>query len=77
MKSTTKIEKPVPTQDKADEIVSEENKTSAEPVTKAKAKPATSDGPYPTQADLDAIKEGRFRNREVKAENNDATYKTR
>lgn len=77
MKSPTKIEKPAPTQAKADEIVSDGIITAAEPAPKVKAKPATSDAPYPTQADLDAIKEGRFRNREVKAENTDASYKTR
>lgn len=38
---------------------------------------ATPDAPYPSQADLDAIRKGTFRTREVKAETGGAKYKTR
>jgi hypothetical protein len=37
------------------------------------------DAPYPTQADLDAMKSGRFKpkNRSVKAKNTEVEYETR
>lgn len=72
-----KVEKPIPSQATADDIREDAAATSAEPAPKAKAKSVNPDAPYPTQADLDAMKEGRFSNREVTADAGGATYKTR
>lgn len=64
---------PVPTQKKADEIREEAATTVAEPAVKpeekpasAKAAPAAPDAPFPTQADLDAMRAGTYNNRELK-----------
>lgn len=68
-----KAAKPVPSQNKVDDI-REEAVAEADVVTTA----ATDDGaPYPSQADLDAIREGKFLGREVKASGAGAKYKTR
>jgi len=74
-----KVEKPVPTQAKADEIREEAvgAEVGAKPTKASKPAEPVADAPYPSQADLDAIKEGRFHNREVKAEDGGANYKTR
>ncbi|RLP22257.1 hypothetical protein [Mesorhizobium sp. YM1C-6-2] len=65
---------PAPSQAKADDIRAEAATTVADPAPKADEKPAkakapaaTSDAPYPSQADLDAMKAGTYRNREMKS----------
>lgn len=64
------------------EAKAEAEKKAAEQAAKpvaTKAQPAPShDAPYPTQADLDAMKEGRFgQGREIKADGKGLDYKTR
>lgn len=60
---------------KADEKVAEE--AAKRSATKAEPSP-THDAPYPTQADLDAMKDGSFRHgREAKADSKGVDYKTR
>lgn len=71
---------------KTGEASAKSGATAEEPAAKAPASAAKaiepkSDNaaPYPTQADLDAMKEGRFHgdNRQVKADSDAAKYKTR
>lgn len=68
---------PEPTQAEADEIRTESEAlttadepaaTEAAPAKKPKAKAPTIETPFPTQADLDAMKAGTYRNREFKTE---------
>jgi hypothetical protein len=64
------VEKPVPTQAKADDIRDEAAVTDAEPATETdptKAKPSAAPTPSPTQAELDAIRAGSYDNREMKS----------
>ena len=68
----------------ADESISNAPAKADEPVVKAKAKPAKADEPaatpHPTQAELDAMKEGRFHSsdRQVTASDSDEiAYRTR
>lgn len=71
-KAPVSPEKPVPSQVQADDIREEAaattTETEAKPTSKAKktAEP-TSEVPYPTQADLDAMKAGTYGNRELKS----------
>lgn len=58
------------------------NEKPAGPARERPAKPAesapTPDAPYPTQADLDAMRDGTFRHgREAKADDKSVGYKTR
>lgn len=50
---------PVPPQEKADEI--REESTPAEPAEKPKKRDETPDQPFPSQADLDAMRAGTFK----------------
>jgi hypothetical protein len=69
-----KAEKPAPSQSKADAV----RETAAPDSAPVKTEVSTADeAPYPSQADLDRIKNGTFRTRETKAENGSANYKTR
>lgn len=56
---STPTPRPVPSQAKVDEI--REETTPAEPAAKPKKPAATSDDPFPTQADLDAMRAGTFK----------------
>jgi len=58
------VSKPVPSQAKADDI--REDATGAEAPKKAKDKLAKLDDPYPTQADLDAMRAGTFKSYETR-----------
>lgn len=73
-KNAAKVEKPVPSQAKSDDIREEAATTIAEPQEKAEEKPAkakapaaSSVAPSPTQAELDAMKAGTYGNRELKS----------
>ncbi|TPM41551.1 hypothetical protein [Mesorhizobium sp. B2-3-4] len=77
MKHPVKSEKAFPSQIGADSGLAHAKETASEPSPKSKAKAANPDTPYPTQADLDAIKDGSFHGREAKSEGDNATYKTR
>lgn len=63
---------PVPSQSRADEVRKDAVATDADPESKPSSKakkPAepASDAPFPTQADLDAMKAGNYVNREMKS----------
>lgn len=53
------VTKPVPSQAKVDQI--REDATAAEPAKKPKDNAETAADPYPTQADLDAMRAGTFK----------------
>jgi len=63
--------KPVPSQAKADDIRSESTDEAtakaADKAAKAKATDATPEAPFPSQADLDAMRAGTYGNREMKS----------
>lgn len=63
----------------AAKAVNDDPKSTPEEAKPKAAKPgATGPAPYPSQADLNAIKEGNFRrNRQVVSEASEAAYKTR
>lgn len=72
----TKAEKPVPSQSKADAVREDAIPDAPDAAAKSK-KVAANEAPYPSQADLDRIKDGTFRSRETKAAEAGANYQTR